>query len=462
MYDKTAKSLKRRKRLCAILSLFGLGLAFIPLRAVTIPLGIILCFFIYLALSLLLVARPINKALLYEMDAERFLFLSYELGYGGSVCDIYADYYRGKYDKAIEIINDSIPKTKRNVFKYEYYTYLAYCYFEKGDMDRLKNACDTLKLMPCKSKSERALRADTECIIEFLLSFAAGDYAVCKEMNIIESASENFKSVPALLNKLKLYHGIACHMNGNTEESSALFSEVAEACPGLYFSKLAESYLNGNAEAKENNEDNLFATIGDIKRQNKKALYAKNKKSAKAKRIIVAVGIPAVMLVLILIAVDIIGIGDAFSRPADPYTVIAENDAITRVVDLVPINADGDALCIYLTDGQYTSGLTQEGYYSQILGIAYLNRVDDGLYRYGASVKFQQAEKWVDSSLYKISAPDISKDVYFKIVSAKGDIPSDAMITKEFYVREKAYCLCYMYAKDSEASEYSFEVVPDP
>ena len=109
MYDKIAKSFKRRKHLCLLLSLLGLGLCFVPLRAVTVPLGVGLCFGIYFFTSLLFVARPINKILFYEMDAEKFLYLSYELGYGGSVCDIYADYYRGRYAETIDTVNKSLP-----------------------------------------------------------------------------------------------------------------------------------------------------------------------------------------------------------------------------------------------------------------------------------------------------------------------------------------------------------------
>ena len=462
MYDKTARSLKRRKHLCALLSILGLGLAFIPLRAVTMPLGIVLCFLIYFTLSLLLVARPINRTLLYEMNAEKFLYLSYELGYGGSICDIYADYYRGNYGKAIEIINESIPKTKRRIFKYEYYTYLAYCFFEKGDMEGLRSACDTLEALPCESKTERGLRAEALPIIKFLSSFADGDYSVCKEMNIAEACGGSGEAAPALLNRLRLYHGIACFKNGDADEAEAAFTEVSRACPDLYFSKLADSFLSDGSERAESAEKSFFASAGEIKRQNRKAYEARNKGGIKAKKIFIAIGIPAVVLVVVLMVTGLLGVGNIFSRSADPYTVIADNEDITRVVDIVPINADGDALCIYLADGYYTSGLTQEGRYSQILGIAYLDRVGDGLYKYGASVKHQQAERWVDPSLYKISAPDIEKDVYFKIVSAKEDIPGDAMISREFYIYEKVYYLCYMYSEESNAAEYSAEAVPSP
>ncbi|MBR7101489.1 MAG: hypothetical protein IKC74_04305 [Clostridia bacterium] len=460
MYDKIAKSLRRRKLLCVLLSLLSLGLGFIPLRALTVPLGIILCFVIYFFASLLLVARPINRVLLYEMDAEKFLYLSYELGYGSDICDMYADYYRGRYDKAIEIINQSMPKTKRSLFKYEYSLQLAYCYFESGDMDGLARILEEIDLIPCESKNEISLKKDSAFILEFLKKFTNGEYAACKEMKIAEVCNEDIRSVPAIINRIRLYHGIACYMNGDTEEANTVLSEVINSCSGIYFSKIARYYVTGEKE-DEKQEDSFFATIGDLKRQNCKAASLRKNKNIKAKKTIIAAAIIVAIPVIILASLGLLDSCDVFSSPADAYTIIAENEDITRVVDIVPINTEGDALCIYLSDGQYISGITHGGYYSQILGIAYLNRVGDDLYRYGTSVKFQQAEKRVDSSLYKISAPDIGKDVYFKIVSDKKDVPADTMIKKEFYVHDKTYYLCYICVKDSESSEYSYEAVPN-
>ena len=465
MYDKAARSLKRRKHLCALLSILGLGLAFIPLRAVTVPLGIVLCFLIYFTLSLLLVARPINKALFYEMDAEKFLYLSYELGYGGSVCDIYADYYRGRYEKAIELINESILKTKRRAFIYEYYTYLAYCYFEMNDMEGLKSVLEKIKLLPCEKRSERALKAETEFLVAFLTEFSLGEYGKCKEMNIIECSVKEFEFVPALKYKLKLYHGIACYKNGDTQDAEALFKDVAQACPNIHFSKIAESYLEEKTEIpkkSESPEGSFFATAGDIKRQNYKAFHSESRKKANRIKIAVTAGIIVILaVILIFICIKFIPLGGG--KPSDPYTVIKNNDDITRVVDVVPVNPDGDALCIYLTNGQYMmGGITEEPYYSQTLGIAYLDRVGDNLYKYGVSVKFPQAEKWVDSSLYKISAPDIDKDIYFRIVGVREEIPADALISREFYVNDESYYLCFMYMKDADIDKYSFEKAQNP
>ena len=461
MYDKIAKSFKRRKHLCLLLSLLGLGLFFVPLRAVTVPLGVGLCFGIYFFTSLLFVARPINKILLYEMDAEKFLYLSYELGYGGSVCDIYADYYRGRYAEAVDTVNKSLPKVKKALFRYEYCMQLAYCYFEMGDMDGLTRTLEELGLIPCESKGMAELKRESEFLLEFFEKFIKGEYEACKEMKIAESCPEDIRSVPAFMARLRLYHGIACHMNGDTEDAEMIFNEVATDCPNINFSKIARSYLTGEDEGKENSDD-CFATIGDIKRQNSKALQESKNKSVKFKTAVIAIASVLLISLGIAVSLELFGLGNACDmgrRPADPYTVIDSNEDITRVVDILPVNTEGDALCIYLADGQYMSGITHEGYYSQILGIAYLDRVGDELYRYGVSVKFQQAEKRVDSSLYRISAPDLNKDVYFKIVSSKDGIPSDALLNKEFYVGDKVYYLCFMYMKDSEAEEYSFEVV---
>jgi len=459
MYDKTVGKLKRRKLFCALISLIGLCLAFIPFRWVTVPLGIILCFVIYLILSLKLVATPINKTLFYEMDAEKFLYLSYCLGFGGRICDMYADYYRGKYDKAIEIIEQSLPTAKKNVFRYEYSLQLAYCYFEKGDMDGLKRALEEIDLIPCKSKREISLKENSAFLTEFLKRFANGEYDVCKEMKISESCTNDVRSVPALINRIKLYDGIANYMNGNIEEASSAFNEVEQSCPHIYFSQIARYYLTGERESN----DSSFATIGDIKRQNVNAHRGRkiNNRPKKAVAILCACTVIILIVSLVLLLPSAAKGCNGTGKPSDPYTVISNNDEITRVVDILPINTDGDALCIYIDEGALIQGITHPDYYAQNVGIAYLDRIGDDLYKYGISVRFERADKKIDSSLYKISAPDIGRDVYFRIVGERKDIPSDTMISKEFYVLDESYYLCYIKSPEADVSEYSFEKVQE-
>ena len=510
MYDKEVKRYKRRLALSMLTPILSIAILFIPISYfITVPLTVIAWISICLAMFISLVTLKADNILAKEMDPEKYAYIYYSLKMGDDRVDMLADLYRGRYKEAIAAAERAHNKSRLSVWRLEALFVLAHICFEIKDMERLVAVCNRIEALSNRGRTAKNTVGKNAFVISYYRSFAAGDYEACKRIKEECEASKDYKSSPILLSRMMLYYGIACHKLGDTEEARRYFHYIMGNCPKLYLSKIAESYLNEDSVAETEDvveaeiaeepmteesspeipEDNTVAanvdgatepdslydasvSAGDLIRQiqeNKKGgmsvpgaeSVGKRKGSKWGVKTFIIPAICLVLCIIIALVALLVPSGNGVSRtPKEAFEAIADNEDITRVVEIIPINDEGDALCIYVSDGAYNyGGVTYEPYYSQKLSVAYLDFVGDGLYRYGiSSPASPQAEKRIDSSTYKIFAPDLNKAIFFKIVDNFADVPPCESY-REFKIMEKTYYLCHLYTMDAESEDYACEKV---
>lgn len=450
MYEKTAKKYKALIVLYAFIGvIIALTTLFLQIHLLLqIIIALVLVFAIPVILLSLTVAKWITRTLTEEMDPEKYLFLSYATNMVSSdgMQSIDADLFRGEFHSVLGQIERK-KSGKLNVKNYIYGIYECHCYFMLGEHERLMQQCETMEIMFRASKIGNAIRMSDGHIIEYFRAYLDGDYKRCKDILLPHMTDK--KRTPIYRTMRKYYYALACECAGECSEANTYFAEVAEAGKLLYIGKMAKRHLDPDSAEQEegipgdmNSLFDVSVSEADLKRQSYYRTEASSRKRTKVLLIIAAIFF-AVALIISLIPT----LMEMSYITGEPYEVIEDNEDITRVIRIIPVNDEGDAICLYLADDYdiyYQGGLTGTGHYAQTLGIAYLDCVGENEYKFGISVRHDQAELRVNSDLYYFGVPDTATCHVFKVVEDKSLIPDDCISSYEFKIRDKHYYFCYV------------------
>ncbi len=377
----------------------------------------------FMLLSLVLTLIHQQKAtgiLVNELDPERYYYVSRKLGITTKYAleDIQTAYYMGDYHRALEICEEKKKITKDRSMLIQYKYFEAICCFGLRDFENLKILCDDFEhlFIDPKNKNFKNIFCHN---ISYFRNFIEGNYEKCKEIKAVLDAMPLKRRRKLPVADINFMYALACYENKDYEEAKKVFEEVAQMSDKLYECRLAGAYLT----AGENGEVQL-PEAGQLP-------YVETEKKAKltlVDGIIVAIG------ALILVIGLTLFILNAMTFTGTPFEAIAHNEDISQAVEVIPVNEDGDVLCVFTAGDE--------------IGIAYLDCQAEDEYVYGTSIYY-----YGDPDIYYILAGDSDLEIRFSICEQGANVP-ESLSVHEFSVDATAYSLCILSIEEFDCSSY--------
>lgn len=130
-----------------------------------------------------------------------------------------------------------------------------------------------------------------------------------------------------------------------------------------------------------------------------------------------------------------------FANIGDDY------ESVDEVLDIIALNDEGDALCTFSTDGK--------------LGVAYLNCVADGKYKYGMSVSFDHyfisPEKYDETSCLEAGDSDLKIEF---VVCNERTVVETAKERYTYAIGDDSFALNLISVEEHDSVGYMYYIKP--
>ncbi len=407
----------------------------------------ILSFVIYtlfmIAFSRILFYKMIYRTLLDQLDAPLYneIVKQGKIYVPSTIFQMQAEYYLGNYGNVIAICHRKLA-TKQVAKKYKYYymTFLANCYFDTGDEEKLRDVCDAFYQSVAKEKrGERFIKRYS--VFEFIQSYLTRNFDACNQY--IQKRRSSIKLIKTATDFKKAYIALA---NGEKDAAKIQFRAIVKKAPFLNYAMLSEKALQSIEEgyeykrAFEELTENEDFVIPDSTRTNKKF----------RKAFVIAAVVVLVLWMLFSINSYIINSKadkDAYFQKVEAL-VETDYDGVD-VLDCFHPEQDGevvDSMFICRTSTSILVGCTyvysgdETWYYDVLAEESYDFFLQDADDRRLVTYNTTTTDHYVVSAFYKNKA-DIPKKCYYSIPFTVGE--------REFY-----YAITYI--EDGKREDPSF------
>lgn len=344
------------------------------------------------------------------------------------------NYLTGNYDTAIRLCNDAINKTKNTAVIMQNKYNMALCCFETDDLENLKKICDEMQYVFKNDKNAKAYKMQYGQIICYFSDYLNGDYEKCKQIkSLTESCADKRRLTAFYKLKIQFYYAVACYKNQEYDLAIPAFNEIAISCPKLSLGRLSQKFL-----ASINNGDvNLIPNNEEASNQKKDMPFVAlpEKEMHKGKKTLTFA-----ILVISLAYICFNG----FSSATTAEQLLAEAEGATAILEIIPLNEDGDSLCIYEK---------QENY-----GIAYLNCVKEDDYKLGTSITYGIS---AFSDVYCLKAKDSDLKIRYTVTTTEETEHRNRISVHEFTYGDKTAYLHILSIEEAPCFGYVISLERD-
>ena len=314
-------------------------------------------------------------------------------------------YAVGNYEKAVSLCLNEISRTKLKHIEVECKYYLALCYFETEDYEKLQTVCDELKSIFSSDKKGKLYKEQYGSVFDYFINFLNGDYEKCKNIKscteLTDKKYSNFYKI-----KAQFYYAVAMYKNNEIADACKEFESIAVSCPELNLSNLSAKYLNSVRACKSDNET---SNCSSYETQKESYISSPKKKATKGR---------AVILIMCLSVLALLVIQMSQSSVGSALDVLYENEGATGIIETVTVNDEGDVLCVYEKDEK--------------IGVAYLDKVAENEYKYGIAMTYgSEFLKSPDTEIHCIKAGDSNLKIRYSVTSLKR-VPYETVSVNEF------------------------------
>lgn len=410
---KLAKKHKKRMRSVLILS------ALLAVGALSSSAGwllkIVLAAALFLIPSVLWFSISMSKAKKYLFEElNPFKYYAVMGVYGKNLTeDNYEfNYAVGNYEKAVSLCLKEMSKTKLKQIEVECKYYLALCYFETENYEKLRIVCDELKAVFSSDKNGKVYKQQYGLVLDYFIDFLNGDYEKCKNIKscteLTDKKYSNFYIV-----KAQFYYAVALYKNNEIADACKEFESIAVCCPDLNLSKLSAKYLNSVRDYKADTESYNHPSC-EIQKESYITFPQKEMTKGRMAVLIMCL----VVLALLVLQMNQSSVGSALD-------VLYENEEATGIIETVPVNDDGDVLCIYEKDEK--------------IGVAYLDSVGENEYKFGiATTHGSGFPKSSDAEIHCVKAGDSNLKIRYSVTSFE-KVPFETLSVNKFEKDNRTY-----------------------
>ncbi len=313
-----AKKIYNRYKRDNALLLLGFALAVVLFTVLGFYIAAVAVFGVYIIFMRRFTARRYEKNILsilfVDLDGKKYKSVI--------ACDkhakaqweyLYACMYSGDYDEVVSFCNAALKRNKINEsVKCVMYLHLAKAYFETGNDQALRTACEDYRRLVDSSPNKEQLVIDQMEIYE---NYLDGDFDRALSLN--EQRYEQDGVYTARLNNscALLYKALLVYRMGDTEKAKPLFEQIAEDYPLLSAADIASrhlKFLNGET-------DSLILPCADTDDT------AVEQMSAAYKRFIRTSRTKQILTIVIILAAFFLAMFVTPSAPADESTAALLN-----------------------------------------------------------------------------------------------------------------------------------------
>lgn len=406
MTSKDPKIIIRKYRRRSRLVMAATVLTVLALLTLSVPLlvkflMVTLCFVLEIAVLARMMSRCADPLLNDDLDPQMYYTVTHGIGAHGTngMTDITTAYYLYDYHAAYNLCLQKLHSTKSGLYTYQYKMYLARMYFDTAELDKLRGICNDFQ---AAFENKRHLSMIYGNLIRFYTVFCDGDYATCRDLYKKLMSEKLYHSNRLTKIQIDYAYAVACLKNGDTEEAVLYFERIVQEAPKLNFARIAEHYLDAVSREQSDRPPDRHC----IQDNNYVPPRVEQQKSSLPKRI--------GMLAVLCVALIVIGVSLYQGRPQPPLEAIAVNDEVSQLLAMLPVNENGDAVCLYAN--AYDD-----------LAVAYLDCT--GHEQYQCKITCEGIDVgWV----YTIQAADSDLKITCTVYEDEHDIPNTAYKTAAF------------------------------
>lgn len=391
-------------------------------NGIAILLALVVCLLMILLGSPILFNKCILSVLNNKLDTDTYLAVVYQGKFDtpAAIWQLLGEYFCGNYQNVIGICKKMLSdrKTARR-YTYHYLTYLANVYFDIGDDESLRRACEQYEIALATEKPSK----QAKCRMRFpRMDF----YDLYLKQNMEACLVWINKPTPAPINQ---HHRTFCQarlalLQGNTEEARGYYETLVQTVPQLNYGKLAAEAL-AKMENQEENQDLLKLTkIAEVTDEaSEVTLYPANRR--KLRKIL---GICLIAFVLIYSVVGILRVLDSekkYEREMEAYResirVLVEQDydgvAALNTFTLKKGEDIIDTMFICKTDNDiivgcvYVYGDQTEQYYEKMTDISIASLSEERSPLWHCSFPSKTSPNQINSCFYTV-ADDVPTEYY--------------------------------------------------
>lgn len=324
------------------------------------------------------------------------------------------NYAVGNYERAVSLCLKELSKTKLKQIEVECKYYLALCYFETENYEKLKTVCNELKAVFSSDKNGKVYKEQYGLVFDYFIDFLNGDYEKCKSIKSrTESTDKKYSNFYRI--KAQFYYAVALYKNNEIADACKEFENIAVCCPDLNLSKLSAKYLNS---ARDNESDTETPNHSSYETQKESYITSPQKEMTKGRTVLLVLCL--VVLAFLLIKMNHSSVGSALD-------VLYENEGATAIIETVPVNDDGDVLCVYEKN--------------ENIGVAYLDEVGENEYKFGIAITYASGfPESSDTGIYCIKAGDSNLKIRYSVTSFR-NVPYETLSVNEFKKENSTYYL---------------------
>ncbi len=208
--------------------------------------------FIWSYISAVIYKKIIEPCILHDVDADLYRSILYKARYMACLIPGYSYFFRtaeynvGNYQTVINVCVNKLSRKRYTKDKCTYLCELAHIYYNLADEENLKRICDKYKeYLAREKKQDRYIFLSGR--IQFYTDYLNGDFEKCnmylQETNEPQSQYRDVRSL--------FFRAMICYKSGNSEEAKNHFEKVIQLAPKLYFSNLAQRYIEQIELGKE-------------------------------------------------------------------------------------------------------------------------------------------------------------------------------------------------------------------
>lgn len=414
----------------------GVGIAFVALIIILIsPLSwlwkIGLCFsdVVFFTLFIFIHSNKIDDILHKELDPQRYHTLCHATSTVSvyNLEDIQTAYYVGDYGNAIGIIKDKLTTIKTKTVIPQYQHFLALCYFETGQFDKLISLIPEFRKRIPDARDKHYKRIYT-AFANYYENFLKGDYGKCFEIGKIAESLPDVLQLKSLNYNLTFYQGMALFYAGQRYEAKPFFENCVYGCPKFNYSVLAKKYLDVTESENITDYSQMAAPMTEYTPQE----IIPTEKVKLGKKELSSVVIAGIIIVAIVIIANLSAI------KTTPEKAIGDYCEVNRILTTIPIDEENS---LYVYDS-----------FDLLVGVAAVETKNERNYECHMNTAYD-LWVWEEYDDFGFELADIDKTIIYDITDDEKDIPENA-VSDSFEIDGKTY---YIYIISIEDTKIIFD-----
>lgn len=351
-------------------------------------------------------SESIEKILHDELNPQKYytVIQGLDIGVRDRLEDVAVAYFLGDYGNAIGIAENQLPKIKSKNIKNEMKNYLAWCYFETGELDKLSQLISEETEL---SKKDGFAKIKFYHFSKYFKDFINGEFDKCQTIYELMAQLPKELKTKSLDFTLQFYTGLALYYGNEFEKAKECFENCVKGCSSFNYAVLSKKYINEIENKTITDYDEMKAPSTEYTPQQTVVLQ----KTKMNKKDIAKLIVCAVVVVGAIVWANIDNI------KSTPVEAISDYCEIEEVLTYVPIDEE-NSIYVY-------------NQYNFVIGLAAVETKNQKNYNCNITSYYDpDYEEGLDFE-YGFDLANIDKSVTYKITDNKDDIPKD-VVSSEF------------------------------